>query len=569
MTTRFAAPTAADPRVPAYPDTAPGVDSAEIRGGETSESRRRDRERPNVAPGPWESEILARLKKPECLICREGADTLFRYYFWFLNEQYASVPAEDRLRRARGFCLRHSRHLVAWRAPDQTCTVAGYVLRACNDWLHTLRAAKTPERRRSASPPERLHPATPCPACENEQEAVSRYTWALAECLKRPEVASSYRASYGLCFPHFQEAAPLAGWETLQCLVAEQIRHLEDARAALTAVRDWRMDGHGAAALREAWKRLHGQDLDTRIRPFLAAPRGRGDAQTAPIRDREVTEAAPFSHWSPAFEETRGLLDQPGCSLCRVAARGREEYVTWLEQEIRTCAADEHRWDQTQYLCAAHAWLVAGRCDPQVLAIACDVGLGKAAACLRELQEAIRDPIHPRLAGRVLALPARWKETGRPEPPVTARPHLAQRIRRTLQSLWLTPTVVLRRVRERTLWRNACPLCRHLETIVGRAADRLIAVLGDPEGWRAFGASYGLCLRHAPLLLERAHDPALRRGIADVLRARVEVGCWEAEEFLRKQSWSVRHEPRGAEQTAWLRATARIAGMLDETGYAL
>lgn len=61
--------------------------------------------------------------------------------------------------------------------------------------------------------------------------------------------------------------------------------------------------------------------------------------------------------------------------------------------------------------------------------------------------------------------------------------------------------------------------------------------------------------------------PDLRRDIAAVLLARVEVDHWEAEEHLRKQSWSVRNEPKGAEEAAWLRASTRIAGVAMEHQY--
>jgi hypothetical protein len=97
--------------------------------------------------------------------------------------------------------------------------------------------------------------------------------------------------------------------------------------------------------------------------------------------------------------------------------------------------------------------------------------------------------------------------------------------------------------------------------------DRLLAVLADAEGRRAFERSYGLCLHHAAPLLERAGTPDLRRSIAAILLARVKVDRWEVEEYLRKQSWDVRHEPKGAEETAWLRASSRLAGVAMEQHY--
>ena len=319
-----------------------------------------------------------------------------------------------------------------------------------------------------------------------------------------------------------------------------------------------------ATSLRDGWRRLYGQDLDARIRSFLVKPRGQGDPSLVRSQDPDPAGTLSGATWSPAFAETCRLLAQPGCSLCRVAATGREDYVSWLEEEIRECATIAYRWDAIQFLCAEHAWLVADRCAPDALAIACQRLLARTAGELGRLQEAIRERIPPTLAGRVRALPKRWNESGRSEPRHAGTPPLSRRMRWTIRTLWRTPRRCLDEALTRTLWRGGCPLCDHLETVEGRAADRLVAVLGDPTGRRAFDRSYGVCLRHAPLLIERARDAVVRAHIVDILRARVAVDSWEAEESLRKQSWSVRHEPRGAETTAWLRATARCAGTARE-----
>jgi hypothetical protein len=195
-----------------------------------------------------------------------------------------------------------------------------------------------------------------------------------------------------------------------------------------------------------------------------------------------------------------------------------------------------------------------------------DALLGMARGRLEELEGLIRRPVPARVLDRVRALPTHWRETGQlEEGHRSGRP--PRRLRRTLRSLWITPAKVLAGARDRTLRRGRCPVCAHLERIEGRAADRLVAVLVDPEGRRCFGRSYGTCLRHGALLLDRARGPQVRAAIRDILLARVAVERWEIDEWLRKQSWCVRHEPRGSEGTAWQRASARIAGAVDEGGY--
>lgn len=520
---------------------------------------------------PWRAMVLAGLAKPGCMMCHEERESLPRYYFWFVNEQYGSHPMMERLQRGHGFCLRHTRHLLERRVPDRTSVVARYVLQSCADWLRTLQRDATSGQHGSRKGGHRgsrnLRALVGCPACETEREDRQRNARAIVGCLQEADIAMAFRASSGLCLPHFLAMAPLAEWETLQCLVEEQIRHLEQVRANLLATQAGEADGAGKDALREAMRRLYGPDVDKRIRPFLVAGRRPREAPAARAGDQGTGDSGVSASWSPAFEETRRLLSQAGCSICRVAARGREEYLAWLEEEIRDCTAIHYRWSQMLYLCSEHAGLFADRCAPEVLATACGYLLGRIVGALRQLLWDIREPIPRSLAGRIRALPTRWRECGLPEGRMNSRPRLSTRIRRTLGTFWQTPQDFLDRARARALYWSTCPVCFHLETIEARAVDRLTAVVADPEGWRAFERSYGLCLRHAPLLLERADVPDLRRDIAAVLLARVEVDHWEAEEHLRKQSWSVRNEPKGAEEAAWLRACTRIAGVAIEHQY--
>ncbi len=569
MTTTPDAQTIVKPAAPSRPEMVPGTGTASTAIHEGSGPAPRRWWRRQEGENPWQNEILSRLEKPGCFICLEAETNLRRYYFWFLEEQYANFPTMERLQRAHGFCLRHIRHLLAKRAPDRVSYVAGYVLRFCADWLRSVQSAESAEHhgsRANRQPASRsFHPAVGCPACEEEQGSSQLFAQVIVGCLGDADIVRAFRHSDGLCLPHFLKAAHVAGWEALQCLTAEEIRHLDEARANLSAMQIRGTDGVVTDVLRAALARLYGPDLDKGIRLYLVAGRRPEETPAVFAMDREAARIS--AGWSPTFEEACRLLSQPGCSLCRVVARGREEYLAWLEQEIRDCTHIRYRWDQALFLCSQHAWLFADRCAPEVLLAACDRLLEQTAGILRQLLWEIREPISPSLNGRIRALPARWRESGQPEDRMHSRPPLSRRTSSTLRSIWLTPQNFLDRVRERILRRDRCPLCQHLETIEARAADRLLAVLADAEGWRAFGRSYGLCLRHAPVLLERTGTPGLRESIAAVLRARVEVDHWETEEYLRKRSWSVRHEPTGTEQEAWLRASMRLAGVANEHRY--
>ena len=87
---------------------------------------------------------------------------------------------------------------------------------------------------------------------------------------------------------------------------------------------------------------------------------------------------------------------------------------------------------------------------------------------------------------------------------------------------------------------SACPLCDWVDA----HADEL-AASAAPDSEAA------LCLRHVEAALERpASAGGLRAAHVDALRAL----AYELGELHRKSSWDARDEPKGTEQTSWIRA---------------
>jgi hypothetical protein len=338
MTSTTPTPSVVEPPVvPLAADEAgaPVVGNAEPRAVEEPARRRWWRKE---SPNPWRAWVLARLHGPRCPLCREEADTLRRYYFWFLEEQYAEPRVAHRLQQARGFCRRHSAHLLQQGMPFRISVVAGYVLAACADWLRAVSGARSPAPGRTASPGRasrgQFAAEMECPACVDERDARERYAIALTGCLEDAEVREAFRASWGLCLPHFLGVAPRVGWQALQFLVAEQIGRLEGARDRLASDSPAPTNGEGRDPRREAILHLVGADIDERIRTLHVAGR---PPDGTPIRGDEVGARVPkddAGSWSPAFREACELLLQPGCGICRVGARAGEEYLAWLEAEI-------------------------------------------------------------------------------------------------------------------------------------------------------------------------------------------------------------------------------------------
>ena len=87
---------------------------------------------------------------------------------------------------------------------------------------------------------------------------------------------------------------------------------------------------------------------------------------------------------------------------------------------------------------------------------------------------------------------------------------------------------------------SACPLCdwvdAHADELAARAAP---------------GSEAALCLRHVEVALGR---PASARGFRAAHVEALRALAHELDELHRKSSWDAREEPKGTEQTSWIRA---------------
>jgi hypothetical protein len=127
---------------------------------------------------------------------------------------------------------------------------------------------------------------------------------------------------------------------------------------------------------------------------------------------------------------------------------------------------------------------------------------------------------------------------------------------RRLRALLEPRRFTLRQALTPVLRPRDCSACYAVAAAEQRETALLLAALGDAPTARRYEVSHGLCLRHllALPLASRAGAPAR------VLEARLRVLGWELEEAGRKSGWSVRHEARGRETTAWRRAAAQLDG---------
>lgn len=112
-------------------------------------------------------------------------------------------------------------------------------------------------------------------------------------------------------------------------------------------------------------------------------------------------------------------------------------------------------------------------------------------------------------------------------------------------------------------WRHRkspCPICRHGSFQEASYLRTLLDSLNEPEFARGFERSFGLCLPHLALAVERERDhPNLGTPLELALK-RLEALKGELKEFIQKFDYRFAHEPMGEEGTSWWRAIELFVG---------
>jgi hypothetical protein len=103
----------------------------------------------------------------------------------------------------------------------------------------------------------------------------------------------------------------------------------------------------------------------------------------------------------------------------------------------------------------------------------------------------------------------------------------------------------------------ACTVCAAMAT-AGRAPGLALAQ-SDPRATAQTASAGDWCLRHLGAAWP-ALSPAAARSVGARLRVRLADLRVGLREYVRKSDWNQRHEPRGAEQSAWLCAIGLFVG---------
>ncbi len=216
------------------------------------------------------------LTKPGCPVCRltaHIANTLIDTVLWELT-----LDGETRqiLSMARGYCREHAWLLVRYGA---SLGVAILQLDVLETVLHVLKESSFEAQPTSSlqqiwqafNQPEpgagatttiaNLSPQTPCPVCVEVHLAEARYLGAFLLHLAGPDsLAPAYRASAGLCLPHFRLALSyVRDEETFNRLVVLQQAVWEHLRADLLEFirkNDYRYINEGFGPEGDSWQRV-------------------------------------------------------------------------------------------------------------------------------------------------------------------------------------------------------------------------------------------------------------------------------------------------------------------------
>lgn len=105
---------------------------------------------------------------------------------------------------------------------------------------------------------------------------------------------------------------------------------------------------------------------------------------------------------------------------------------------------------------------------------------------------------------------------------------------------------------------RVCQIGRETEVSYVEALGKACA---DEEFRERYRASVGLCLPHLRAVIEATPHPPTRIFLIETAEAKLETLAHQLSEYLRKQIWNYRDEPKSAEeQSAWMRAVEFFVG---------
>jgi len=452
-------------------------------------------------------DVLEALQSDGCPVCRLSLRSVSRYLDALSYENVNDPEVRATLRRSRGFCNHH-----AWQFAD-----------ACHDGLGTaiiyrdvldtlLRAVEKPRRVLLVS--------------GLVSRTVGLISW-------RSRDFSWFRLPFA-AHAHVSRLAgllaPEAECPACQVLAASEERHLETLLAHL-ADRE----------LREVYRTSSGLCL-----PHLAAALPRADPADAGILTgiagwkiaslhasidagrkpdlRTITEAMVGK-----IEKVSAVAHRDGCPVCEMTIPALDEWLGGMVGMVERGLGSEDQQTETVPLCQAHAWRILEVASPAV----------------------VSEFWHPIVRAAESTL---LQGIGRNE-------RLASSWRGLFSGLgdlnWRKGRRPLRQKLER---QPCCPACETKTAIEEETVQTLLNRPGRAGPSRQSEHLSALCLPHLVLPVRLVSNGSQKEALLSL-----QAEAWrslraELDEYVRKQDYRFRHEPRGPEMDAPWRAIAAVAG---------
>jgi hypothetical protein len=226
--------------------------------------------------------------------------------------------------------------------------------------------------------------------------------------------------------------------------------------------------------------------------------------------------------------ELLDATDQEGCVLCGVVQRATRRYLWHVLHEYALDGGLHLRLRRSLGFCRRHAWALQ-----RLEAEAWQDDLGTAT-----LYEGLTRAVTHAL--RVL--------TSEPETVPPRRRWIRALETKSASAAILRPS-------------GECPACVNAREKEMYMTKVLLQSIEDDESLRLrYRASVGLCLPHLVAAVGVCQDEATRRFLIEVQAEKLERLGEELEDYGRKHAVDHQDEPKGQEQTSWVRVIEQFVG---------
>jgi hypothetical protein len=245
-----------------------------------------------------------------------------------------------------------------------------------------------------------------------------------------------------------------------------------------------------------------------------------------------MTEKAEGPRTQGAFlaREVSRAIQQKGCPICRICEEDLEKQWFWFFSESYAEGSGVGRYISHWGFCKEHSTIIA-RVGPK------------------------------------------WQKSAIYNSVIKAYLPKLEKVERGLQEFAQARNIISRKMSRRSVRKllrevvptGDCLFCESSRRTARYYTAMLLKGLSDAEVRRLYENSDGLCMQHFFLAVEDADFRHVRQ-LSELIKKQIRVLrelVNDFEEFFRKGDYRFCDEPKGREQTAWIRAMSRLIGQAD------